>query len=351
MHKRTCALTRPPIDASVAQQAAMKELEPELFSAFQGHFSYTAATDEAEPGDIPTQFGVKVSWTDPRSGKGGRRTIKWYDAGSLASELWVLAVGALDQHVHLAGGPLMLVRELPDVMWSMAIHKRWTGLCVPPAQKPGQQWSTTWAGKHLQKSRAMARSETRESERHALALPSASAAASFCVAGKRMGFELPCFAASGSADVPTAVSSLPRWWTDATVPWERALSAFASALHTEELPAAAERAQPIPLPCMHFQTDKGCAAGPEACCALHDARWESFVQCMKRDAQALLGTGGDVLEDAYDKTTGSFFPTNLGEAQPVPNGLASSPAWQLPDAEAISFLAALQSQKRPKSAS
>jgi hypothetical protein len=318
---------------------------PELYAALHNSYSYAAADVGGKrlvnppPGDIATQSLVTVECNDPRSGLRGKRTFKWFDSGSLAAELWVFAVGALDQHVHITGGPLLLVEELPDVLWSMALHRRWTGLCVPPAQRRGQQWSATWPGLHLQKALGVQQSEASSTERRAIAMPSASAAASFALAGLRMGFELPCFAAVSEKKVPATIEALPRWWTDATLPWERAFAGFVQ--HPDNSKAS--------LPCMHFLSPSGCSAGATACAALHDDEWAKFVSKMKRESDGLLGTGGDVYNDALDvdirgrslATAGLAAP----EAPPKPNGLASTPQWQLPDATAVAFLSSLAALK------
>jgi len=343
-HKRACGIAASVIEArapraatDATQQALMRDHIPELIAAVLGNFTcITDGTSEEAPlRHIPVGGYLTVTWADLHGGPHQRR-VRWYDAASLAAELWTLSVGALDRHRHVAGGLLGLVVDLPDLLWAMAVHRKRTGLCVPPSQTPDQTWTGgTWAGLHLQKALAAAQGVDTASQRRAIALPSPSAAASFSLAGLRTGFELPCFAgACPSPIVPTTLGALPRWWTDATLPWERAFEAAAA--------LAGQAAASAVAPCAYYLTEAGCAAGEGACVASHDPAWAGSVAAMRAAASSLLGTGGDIEDDA-EELMGHRAPARSGRAssrRPEPNGLASSPAWQKPDPAAVEYLGA-----------
>lgn len=365
-HKKVCEPVREAVHGSAAglgaessgettaaqqQQSLMLDREPELLAAVSGEFSYTVAElgESVHPRDIPVGHSVTVRWVDSRTGTRAKRAFRWYDSASIASELWTLAVGAIDRHRVVAGGPLTLLGDTPDVFWSMALHRRWTRLCAPPAQVADQDWiGGTWAGLHLQRALAMAREQDSASQRRAIALPSPSAAASFALAGLRTGFELPCFSeACPSPVVPSTIAALPRWWTDATLPWERVWDATAAAAAAAgSSKAAAARGAQVCSPCAYFMTETGCAAGASACLASHDSTWAAAVETWRRDAPRLIGTGGEVVDDA-DELPGRAAARPRSDKQsatrddrPTPNGLASTAAWHVPDAAAVAELEA-----------
>lgn len=320
------------------QQTAMREWAAELRAAVRGEYVYSVSGhgEGLHPRCIPVGQDVAVRWADRTSGTSGQRRFRWYDAGSLAAELWTLGVGALDRHKHVASGLLGLVGSIPDIFWSMALHRCRTGLCVPPAQQAGQTWiGTTWAGLHMQKALSAAHGQGTASQRRALALPSPSVSASFSLAGLRTGFELPCFAAAcPSPIVPDDVASLPRWWTNATLPWERAFETFSKAAFDGRVPAPCAF---YLLPQLGEGAPRGCASDAASCVANHDAAWAATVERMRSSAAALLGTGGEVEDDA-EELVGSGVGRPRGAGRPTPNGLASTAEWQMPDADDVAYL-------------
>ena len=186
---------------------------------------------------------------------------------SCAQELYSLQDGiGKPKYTCLRGGLLYMFGET-NIFWSLMVHYKATGRCLPPCPMEGTWTGHTLAGRDL--TRVYRPFESAAEEGGASRLPprgsridcrtKSYAAASF-VASKGTH---PCFEYGDS--LPVTANRLPPWWLQVERLWN------ASMAKCRELQRA---------PCMFYCGQMGCLAGG-SCNYFHDNAWKAAVKALR----------------------------------------------------------------------
>jgi len=304
-HYRTVAAEGRPAIARI-QQDMIVDRSHELWAAVDGTFVVKdKATDAVVDGNaLPDGTRVAIEWTNTRPGgrRGADGDVLFLSPASLAMELHAMTMGTpgIDaEYKHLEGGLLYLTGE-PHIFWSMMIHRRATGVFLPP-QPAGQTlwtWSHTWPSMELARMTkpltpaSMAAVDTSRQKVH---MQSRSLAAlQFFQGQSPPAYAEHLMSALGEVeDAATlgmddngvmAAGALPDWWTRTELLWGGALArAVAATAPGGNGEGGGGGGGGGVAPCMFHCTPMGCVAVLDGgtCQGFHDVQYKRDIEAIK----------------------------------------------------------------------
>lgn len=262
------------------QQDMLLERSNAFFAGVDGTFQIRDLSKQQhviELSDLQNCQQYKVEWVNQRDGsdvKGGQDEFMFLSPASLALEMHALTLGKADPHYkNLEGGFLYLEGE-SHLFWSMMIHLKQTGECLPYEVKTDCKWEQTWCIQELEKmvSPMMANGLTSgggtmgRGTRTELKMNSRSLAMVEFMQQRNNDkmFDVKL----DELYIPTDPALLPEWWGECNTLWTSLLSR-----------AGAEKR----VPCMFDCTPSGCGAGEASCVGYHDDEYKAKITQIKKN--------------------------------------------------------------------
>lgn len=255
------------------QQDLLLERSKMFYAGVDGAFNIHDLTTRQpvhELSDLQNCHQYRVEWMSQREGAegGGQNEFLFLSAASLALEMHALTLGDADEHFkYLEGGILYLEGE-PHLFWSMMIHLKMTGACIPFERRADSKWEETWCIQEMEKMMFPLMAGGSGSSRTPLKMASRSLALISFMQRRKSG---NLFGVSlDELYIPTDPSLLPAWWGASNLLWTSMLERAAE--------AGAGRGR---VPCMFYCTPRGCEAGESSCLGYHDGEFKSKIDQIK----------------------------------------------------------------------
>lgn len=261
------------------QQDLLLERSGIFFAGADGTFQIRDLTSRhrvVELSHLQNCQQYQVEWLNHREGaeRKGQDEFMFLSAASLALEMHALTLGKADPHFkYLEGNFLYLVGE-PHLFWSMMVHHKMTGMCLPFEGQTHQKWEETWCIQELEKmvTPMMTRGLT-GAQAPALKMNSRSLATVEFMQQKNndnlFGVKLE------ELYIPTDAALLPPWWGECNELWTSLLKRTLAAKGSD---GASGR-----VPCMFDCCPSTCMAGEASCIGHHDLEFKTKIFQIKKN--------------------------------------------------------------------